>query len=103
MKIPYWIFPLNFSYLFMNRFSIGRSFDIADDSKSEWHITAHHRKHRVQSIVFLMSIVNKYVVDGITILTDCYRLQFQAVEDDAFVMRIIRSSRVSNTTIATRK
>ena len=72
---------LNLFYLCINGIVVGGSIHVANNAEGDGEtiVIAHQSELQLQSVVLAVSVVNKYVVDGIAILANLYDLQAEAL------------------------
>ena len=65
----------------MNGIIVGWSVNIADNTKGngETILGSHHGELQLQGVVLAVSIVNQYIVDGVTVLADLNHLKAEAL------------------------
>ena len=65
----------------MNGIVVGRCFNVADNTQCDGEsiLRSHHGELKLQGVVLAVSIVNQYIIDGVTILTNLNNLQSEAL------------------------
>ena len=72
--------------LFVDLFLIDRCFDVAYNADCQrQRLSVHHSKLLMEEVGLAVSIVSKHVVDGVSVLTDCHRLQKESVLNQPLV------------------
>lgn len=75
---------------------VGGSLDITDDTESHWEVrTLHESELKLERVVLAMSVMDKNIVNGDTILTNLDNLEAKALLNEAELLVFTEDERLA--------